>query len=790
MSELKPGNKLLEFLSVRSKKIIISIIVPVAIIAMGFIFYFGYWTQRPQYVVAKVGDTAITRGELKSNIDFYKKYFAYSNNKDIKNFSNVDTTVRDILIEKTVVTAEAAKRGVSVSDKEVADRLALLQKSYKNYDDMIKTYSAAYGFNETDIHEVVRYALLREKIEALVVSKKDVTFLYFRYDFPGKDALTLATTAATESLGRINSGSTLGNEYARVKSQNNPVWAMPNSGLSTLKDLNKENAADIFEGNEDWPAIDALTRVGSTTGMVKSSGGYIAIYKLDSLNDGKYANWAAFVASYPQKITGKISFDILSKISTPAFACVSNLTYNTSTGYCNVPGYANDQAHYSRIFGVVRDGLTGYALNGVNVTATRVIDPSLTPPLDTSTSQGSFSAASYTWGPGGTPVHTVPGYYMLGNQSGSKLIPCYWAWDVTTSVAGYMPWGTRVTLTNGQDSAVYPYVTPARTLSVGVVTDTNNDNVYEPTSVGGKVVWTDHICPDTACSAVYYHGTTVNIVANASAGYQFVGFRFIYSGIDYTTADGPETINTTNAPGVALHTSNPHGVYLDRDWQAIAYFSKLPTLSIGIMTDFNDGRGYVGDSTGGNVKTADGKISCVPTCSATYNLNDFTSTVETPAAGYEFVKWDTTDSGGGVASYTVPTIGTNMTLSKGFTAFFRKSAPATPPPTPTLSCTVSPPNGETPLVVRVSANPGGGVTGPYSYKMNAGRADELVQNSKPSPFWYTYSTAGTYTVQISSPSYQGGATWETCSAINSSGTSSNTVTVSDPTSTTGGEVRP
>lgn len=793
MNELKPGNKLLEFLSLRSKKIIISIVVPVAIIVLGFIFYFGYWTQRPQYVVAKVGDTVITKGNVDSGVGLYKKFYQY--NKDSKNLSTLNTTVRDILVEKAVVNAEATKKNISVSDKEVDARLATIQGSYKSYDDMLKSLNVAYGFNESSVRELVKYSLLKDKVASSVVATKNVTLFYYRYDFPASDAETLARAAVNDSFSRIQGGSSLETEYARVKSLNNPLWAMPNTGFSTLKNLNKETASVIFEGNEDWPAIDALTKVGSYTGIVKSSGGYLAIYRLDSLGSGGYTSWEGFMSSYPKTLSERIIENMLASVSIPAYAtggCVSGLEYYATGGYCKVPTAVNDQAHYSSIFGVVRDAVTGLPLDGATVTAKKIIDPNLQPPLQTSTSPDTFTDTTRT-----TSISKVSGYYMLGNDNGTRLIPCYWQWDVTASLPGYSDNTTRIALVNGQNYALYPYITPlVRIFGAGIVTDTNFDGAYEPDSAGGTVSWPDYKCPETSCSGGYYNKTVIYITANTNPGYVFVGLRLIYDGVnDYRTADLPETIDNTSAPGYSLHTNNPHGIYMDRNWQAIAYFRKLPTLSIGIVTDFNDGRGYVGDSTGGSVRTADGRIACVPACSATYNLGDFVSTTETPATGYEFVKWDTTDSGGGTASYTVPTIGTYMTLSKGFTAFFRKSAPVIPLPTPTLSCTVSPPNGETPLVVRVSANPGGGVTGPYNYKMNAKippvpGVDELNRSNMPSPFWYTYSTAGRYTVQISSPSYQGGATWETCTAINSSGTSSDTITVTDPSSTTGGEVRP
>lgn len=104
-----------------------------------------------------------------------------------------------------------------------------------------------------------------------------------------------------------------------------------------------------------------------------------------------------------------------------------------------------------------------------------------------------------------------------------------------------------------------------------------------------------------------------------------------------------------------------------------------------------------------------------------------------------------------------------------------------------LSCEVTPPSGETPLVVKVAATPSGGTVGPYEFTMNADGVDKMIQSGKSSPtLWYTYSVAGLYRITVKAANFGP----VDCPPVNPTTIGDPRVNVTDPTGGTGGEVRP
>jgi len=135
---------------------------------------------------------------------------------------------------------------------------------------------------------------------------------------------------------------------------------------------------------------------------------------------------------------------------------------------------------------------------------------------------------------------------------------------------------------------------------------------------------------------------------------------------------------------------------------------------------------------------------------------------------YTFSRWEGDCSGTGAH----PDSDILMNSDKTCTARFTQ---------PTLTCSVNPPSGETPLVVKVVASTTGITIPSFSYNMG----DSSTATGKPSTFWYTYSNAGTYAITVSSPLYRGGA------AVPCTTTAGDTlVKVTSPTGGNGGEVRP
>jgi hypothetical protein len=106
---------------------------------------------------------------------------------------------------------------------------------------------------------------------------------------------------------------------------------------------------------------------------------------------------------------------------------------------------------------------------------------------------------------------------------------------------------------------------------------------------------------------------------------------------------------------------------------------------------------------------------------------------------------------------------------------------------PTLSCSVSPPAGDTPLVVKVESKPTSDVIGPFDFEMNADAApaDTLLQSGKTSPtLWYTYSNEGIYKIRARA----GNVDWTNCPAVNGNQPDGK-VKVTNPTTSDGGIIK-
>jgi len=168
--------------------------------------------------------------------------------------------------------------------------------------------------------------------------------------------------------------------------------------------------------------------------------------------------------------------------------------------------------------------------------------------------------------------------------------------------------------------------------------------------------------------------------------------------------------------------------------------------------------------------------------------------------GSATLTWSTTNStsrtaswGTGVAASGTATVTPNTTTTYSLSATNASgtancSGATVTVLTPTLSCPVTPPSGETPLVVKVVTTLSGGATGTIDYDMG----DGTILTNKPTTFWYTYSRAGTYQIkaQTNDQTTIRKVTWQNCGAVNPNDPSVTTVTVTDPTDTTGGEIRP
>jgi len=368
---------------------------------------------------------------------------------------------------------------------------------------------SAYGWSSADFKDSLKYQVLKLKLEDILVAKKDVSLFYIRYD-SGNGGISYAQPEIEKVLVNIKAGSTFEKELARVYAEGEEGDFPTNADIyEQIKGLNSSNASITFEGKEDWVAISKLKTVGDYTGVVKSSGGYMAIFKLKSISSGRYNSWQEFLNSYPKQdqVLGSIEkpiVNLLTKISQKAFGCASG---EPDTSYL---------VHFAALLGFVQNS-TGGGLGAATVSATMLNTPEdianhgdVCPSTFSGTNvfKGNYFTTSTVGGSGS---------YDLGCPSCSitgRKMTCYKSWDVTASLSGYYSKTKRVDFVNGVSESldfqlvpIVPPCTPAAT-------------TYQDVSCGSCYTGTKQQQNVSSCPGPNYGGwTDINTSACAIISY-------------------------------------------------------------------------------------------------------------------------------------------------------------------------------------------------------------------------------------------------------------------------------
>lgn len=134
----------------------------------------------PGNAVATVDGTAITQEQFSALLDQAKR--TYKTNKQTfptagtTQYQQLKSQAVQYLVQRVEFSQEADKLGVTVTDKEIADRLAKIKKDYfGNSETRYKKQLTAQGLTETQVKDDITAQLIQEKIFKKVTGNVKVT---------------------------------------------------------------------------------------------------------------------------------------------------------------------------------------------------------------------------------------------------------------------------------------------------------------------------------------------------------------------------------------------------------------------------------------------------------------------------------------------------------------------------------------------------------------------------------------------------------------------------------------
>ncbi len=394
-------------------------LVVAALVVLGL--FLAWWYLIP---VAKIGNERIYRPQVSAESKNLSGF--YQHNEDDDSLKNLTGKATSDLVENKIVEMEAARLGFDITDEEIEKRISEIALDYESVDDYYENYKNTYGWDRDYIKNNVRISLLKDKLESTLLNGRSVEFVFVRYDIYSSQP-NLPEAKIAQIYEEIKSGKdlkTIGSELQAV-----PDWFDYRSGYDLIEDLKDSTAQDTFEGTEDWPEIKKLNTVGEYTQVVKSGGGYFAVYKLTKINNSAYDTWEDFIKDYKSKNGYKEGL-VLSYLAEPlsvgeAYAICDHSDLKTSaSGTCCILKDSAQSRHYSKLSGTVVDATNAnLKISGVKVW------------LDRGSNPGHLCSteSESKWGPDTTGSD---GKYTLPTD-GQRKINCWFHWKLTATKNGY-----------------------------------------------------------------------------------------------------------------------------------------------------------------------------------------------------------------------------------------------------------------------------------------------------------------------------------------------------------------
>jgi len=568
-----------------------------------------WWHYVP---VATVDGQKISRAEYNTEQAKMDKFYKYNNDENAQ--KSVSTSAKNELIEEKIILGEAQKRGITVSDQEINAGYNEIVKQYPSEEAYIKAIKAAYDWTPELTKYSIKIRLLTQKLKDQVLKGYDVMFMVVRYDMgtdePKEDPL--AKPRIDNYYNQILAGRTIEQIGADPSCQNSICH------IDEQKLINEETSKAAFFASkgEDWAAISKLKNVGDHTPVVKSSGGYYVIYRVDKVYGGSYNTWEEFINSCKDKY---VSYNPLSKIASAlqtAAKWLSNIgillfgQHALAIGPCP-NGVPNTYFNPVEVYGTVSDANTLYLPSvDVNETITDLLGQCANQWASQSCEHSGCAKRSFWVGynnytptldhqvshivnSSGNSVRISGNYFFLNDQAAE----CHYYWKWVFSKTGYITVeqleGRDVFIgTNGMAKEVDAFLTPIPIIphSATITGFATANGVANATAVVGQTV-------------VFDNGENTSNLSNVGAD----RFNYSITGVAPTSGGAPlspaglevnstvpvvqtaagtycRTITAYGAPAYAVYSNNPATacVTVINPW-ALAGSSSVspPTIEVG-----------------------------------------------------------------------------------------------------------------------------------------------------------------------------------------------------------------
>ncbi|NIM46566.1 MAG: hypothetical protein GTN40_00180, partial [Candidatus Aenigmarchaeota archaeon] len=261
-----------------------------------------YWYFDQKRVVIKVGDRTVTKTEFNHKLAQYKKFISFTtkDNKDLKK-TQLKTAAKDTaekITEYLILKEEAEKRNISISSEEIDSELKYITQLYSSEDEYKKAIATAYDWTVDDTKQTIETRLLKKKLAPYILSYWSGTYVYMRYDVPLKEGMELIESdrIAKERMNSYYSRLQAGESFDKISEEamSDPEYKYPNLWASYFKEISEEKS---LSNQSEMEAITKLSQNGDSN-VIKSEGGYYAIFKATEVGGGKYKSWDSFFDSY------------------------------------------------------------------------------------------------------------------------------------------------------------------------------------------------------------------------------------------------------------------------------------------------------------------------------------------------------------------------------------------------------------------------------------------------------------------------------------------------------------
>ncbi|RJO61578.1 hypothetical protein C4544_02490 [candidate division WS5 bacterium] len=455
---ISPNEKvgILDFLIKHSKKSIIALVAVSLVASVALVA--AWWYTGGSEVIAMYGDKKVLKTVYEDEKSKCESFYEYNTDKEGKK-SCSEKEIEDQILKKALET-EAENRGINVTEDEINERYKDIVSVYASEDSYKRTLKNTYGWTPEYVKENIKRDLLQEKLEQYLIGSKDVYGVFVRWDWYIGES-DRAKNKENEGPSRemmdknlyplMKSGATneqIIKKIKEIRATNPEPW---NKEYNIVAVPFTKVKKDTFQGKEDLEAISKLKKVGDITGVVRSSGGYFVVYRLDRISNGNFADWEEFT----KDAVGKAKIKSLSykfkkfkhAISTKYHTYMKKAEniFNPKTVQA---GHCQDYS-FSKIWGRLFDGSDhSLPINNASIVATNncPCEPGSAGCTQTRAScvmcdQESFSHSTTS----GNDAAGNGGFFSLGKPADGDIAPvpdtyylsCYHGWFLDISKAGY-----------------------------------------------------------------------------------------------------------------------------------------------------------------------------------------------------------------------------------------------------------------------------------------------------------------------------------------------------------------